>query len=69
MRYCEKCNKPIKPGDQSYRGFCLKCYEDYLLEKIDLMGTDDYPFASSYSKNYFKDAIEFIKNFFQKKKK
>lgn len=68
MRYCEKCNKQIKPGQETYRGLCLKCYEDYLLKKIELIGTDEYEFSFRRSRNYFKEAFKFVKNFFQRKK-
>lgn len=70
MRYCEKCNKEVKPGQETYRGLCLKCYEDYLLKKIELHEANQCnKTPSPPSKSYLKEALEGIKRFFQKKKK
>lgn len=66
MKYCKNCKKIIEDSEETYRDMCLKCYQEYLYEKIEHLGEGPIVFEPYPKENNFKN---FIKKIFLKKKK
>jgi DNA-directed RNA polymerase subunit M/transcription elongation factor TFIIS len=66
MKYCKNCKKIIEPKEDNYNGLCLNCYKEYLFEKIEHIGDNQYNFKSNQKKKP-KNFINFLKKFFTKK--
>lgn len=67
MQYCNKCKKIIEEHENTYRGLCLHCYQEYLFEKIDHL--EDSPIDETSTNKNTNKFIRFIRNIFSKKKK
>lgn len=66
MNYCKKCNKIIEKKEETYKGLCFDCYREFLFEKIEHIGDDEYE-TKFFSENNLKTIIKAIKNFFSKR--
>ena len=68
MKYCKKCNKEFEKKEESYKGLCFSCYQDYLYDKIDHMGNDNYN-IKSHSESIFEKIKNIIKKIFNNEQK
>lgn len=66
MNYCKKCNKIIEKKEETYKGLCFDCYREYLFEKIEYIGDDEYV-AKFFPENKLKKFLKAIKKFFSKR--
>ena len=70
MYYCKKCNKEVETKKDLYKGLCEKCYLEYLFDKVEKLGTQEYTLEENtfFSiKNLLNDIFEYIKNWRNKK--
>lgn len=68
MYACKNCGKTVEEKNQLYKGLCMDCYHQYLLEKID-----NYAKAMKkptlYQEKKPNRFVSFIKKLFKRKEK
>lgn len=68
MYACKNCGKTVEEKNQLYKGLCMDCYHQYLLDKID-----NYQKAMEkptvYQEKKPNPFLSFIKKLFKRKEK